>query len=237
MDKISENEHDPLGNATATTAAAVSADKDGMDMSVPDDTHHGYSPAHTHLKTYTAGEDNSRLANAAKELGLSMQQARQPRKQVRQRLNRKSSNSSDLLHATQQVVQHLFLDTSTEDARMRAIYSAHAAERERPFSYEEGDEGGTGGLFRTSLPEYQMTTVLEDGGEGGEGGAVDAHGVEVGGDIISACTGTCCCILPVVLYSIIVFVVLKENSALGNRSCFSLYLAVFCSLYYVQINS
>jgi len=34
-----------------------------------------YSPHATHLKTYTAGEDESRLQQAARELGL--QQARQ----------------------------------------------------------------------------------------------------------------------------------------------------------------
>jgi hypothetical protein len=174
MDKIPENDdtHDPLNGATN--------DKD--------DTH-GYSPAHTHLKTYTAGEDKSRLANAARELGLSMQQARQPRKQVRQLHASNRSHHSQLLHNTAAVVQHLFLDTSLEDARMRAIYSAHAARY-----YEDEDESdGYTGLFRTSLPEYLMTTVVEEqGGVEGEGGgpAVDAHGVEVGGDLVSACTGT-----------------------------------------------
>jgi hypothetical protein len=175
------NEHDPL-NSTVTSTPV----KDKSD-----DNTYGYSPAHTHLKTYTAGEDNSRLAAAAKELGLSMQQARQPRKQVRQRLQRTGNNS--MLHHTAQVVQHLFTDTSLEDARMRAIYSAHA---ERHFLYEGGGDGDGDEdslrLFRTTLPDYQMATVLEDGGGGdGEGGsAVDEHGVEVGGDLVSACTGT-----------------------------------------------
>jgi hypothetical protein len=173
------NDHDPLNNVTSTPL------KDKSD----ENTHGGYSPAHTHLKTYTAGEDNSRLAAAAKELGLSMQQARQPRKQVRQRLQRHNSNS--MLHNTAVAVQHLFTDTSLEDARMRAIYSAHA---ERHFLYEgDGgdDDSEAGRLFRTSLPEYQMATVLEDGGGDGEGGpAVDEHGVEIGGDLVSACTGT-----------------------------------------------
>jgi hypothetical protein len=181
MDNIPENEYDPLNSVTSTAV------KDKSDKKSKNDSTHGYSPAHTHLKTYTAGEDNSRLAAAAKELGLSMQQARQPRKQVRQRLNRTGSNS--MLHHTAQVVQHLFTDTSLEDARMRAIYSAHA---ERHFLYEGGDDD-VQGLFRTSLPEYQMATLIEEGGdgEGGGGGpAVDEHGVEVGGDLVSACTGT-----------------------------------------------
>jgi hypothetical protein len=130
------------------------------------------------------------LAAAAKELGLSMQQARQPRRQVRQRPHAsRNSSTTDLFHHTAAVVQHLFLDTSLEDARMRAIYSAHA---ERHFLYDEDVGDDYNGLFRTSLPEFGMTTVLEEGGEGGggEGLAVDAHGVEIGGDLVSACTGT-----------------------------------------------
>jgi hypothetical protein len=173
-------------------------DKDDHD----DDDTHGYSPAHTHMKTYTAGEDNSRLAKAAKELGLSMQQARQPRRQVRQQ-NKNSKTGGSLLNHTAAVVQHLFLDTSFEDARMRAIYSAHSAQQRYVMEEDEEDDDYTGtGIFhpRTSLPEYQMATVLEaeefagvgSGGDSdGEGGpSLDAHGVEVGGDLVSACTGT-----------------------------------------------
>jgi hypothetical protein len=158
------------------------------------DATHGYSPAHTHMKTYTAGEDNSRLANAAKELGLSMQQARQPRKQVRKPGG--STSGSMLNRRAAAVVQHLFLDTSFEDARMRAIYSAHSSSSRYGYDdVDDGEDDGYTGLFK-------MTTVLEDGGggdayggdgegdEGGSGAAVDAHGVEVGGDLVSACTGT-----------------------------------------------
>jgi hypothetical protein len=178
---IPENDPDDPLNGVSFAAVPTKGNDDNTDT-------HGYSPAHTHMKTYTAGEDNSRLANAAKELGLSMQQARQPRKQVRQ-LKAKSSGGLDgMLNHTAAVVQHLFLDTSFEDARMRAIYSAHSR------YVEEEDDDYTQGLFRTSLPEYQMATVLEEEGKVGdevEGGpAVDAHGVEVGGDLVSACTGT-----------------------------------------------
>lgn len=70
--------------------------------------------AAAHMQTYTAGEDSSRLAAAAKELGL--QQARQPRKQVRARQPRLLHNPADVLE--------LLLETTTEDARMRAIYTS-----------------------------------------------------------------------------------------------------------------
>jgi hypothetical protein len=188
MDRIPENkDHDDPLKSIPTTNTPVKDKSDNGNSNTRGYNKHDYnSPAaHSHLKTYTAGEDNSRLANAAKELGLSMQQARQPRKQVRQRLPRQLSHN--MLHHTAQVVQHLFTDTSLEDARMRAIYSAHA---ERHFLYQEGDEDSPT-LFRITEPEYQMATVLEDERGGEEGGpAVDEHGVEVGGDLVSACTGT-----------------------------------------------
>jgi hypothetical protein len=148
---------------------------------------HGYSPTHTHLKTYTAGEDHSRLAAAAKELGLSMQQARQPRKQVRQQLTTTES-TTQLLQQSAAVVQQFFTNTALEDARMRAIYSAHSAE-------EYGGEDylvSTGLVRRRSLPHtFVLGSVLEEEEEEeGGGGAVDEHGLQVGGGLVSACTGT-----------------------------------------------
>jgi len=74
-----------------------------------------------YMQTYTAGEDASRLKEAARELGL--QKARQPRKQVRTRFT--SLTWSDLL-----------LHQGTEDARIRSIYTPK-------HPGEEGD----GGLF------------------------------------------------------------------------------------------
>ncbi|GKY97740.1 hypothetical protein MPSEU_000732200 [Mayamaea pseudoterrestris] len=75
----------------------------------------------SHLKTYTAGEDDSRLAAAAKELGL--EKSRQPRPQVR-----KTTKSSRKRH---QLVLSILLDTGTEDAYMKSIISAHEESQDR----------------------------------------------------------------------------------------------------------
>lgn len=126
-----------------------------------------YSPANTHLKTYTAGEDKSRLAAAAKELGL--QQARKPRRQVRKKVKRQS-----LGFLNPQVV-NLLLDSSMEDARIRAIYSSHDRVQERDY------------LF-TSLPDYSMDLIMEEGTED-EDDEIDPHAHGVGGDLVSAVLG------------------------------------------------
>lgn len=72
-----------------------------------------YSPANTHLKTYTAGEDNSRLADMAKEFGLEKQ--RNPRKQVRAKAKPNLSKN----------VWNIVLDPSFMDVRMRAVWTSH----------------------------------------------------------------------------------------------------------------
>lgn len=69
------------------------------------------SPNALHLKTYTAGEDRSRLAAVARELGL--QQARDPRPQVRKRTPFLLRND----WAT------IVWNTATEDARIRSVYT------------------------------------------------------------------------------------------------------------------
>lgn len=73
-----------------------------------------YSPAETHVKTYTAGEDGSRLALAAKEFGLQKQRA--PRKQVRAKTKPKDIPKN---------VINILLDPSFLDARMRAVWTSH----------------------------------------------------------------------------------------------------------------
>lgn len=72
-----------------------------------------YSPTNTHLKTYTAGEDGSRLQQAAQALGLAQQ--RNPRKQVR-KVHGYDSNPVVLSR-----IWNTLLDTGTEAARMHAV--------------------------------------------------------------------------------------------------------------------
>jgi len=123
------------------------------------------SPGMAHMKTYTAGEDKSRLQAAAKELGLA--EARKPRRQVRKE---QSTHHLNFPH-----VFHVLLASSTEDARMRAIYSSHArmTEEERR-------------LYHSSLPGWVMDTVVEEAGY--EAPLDDGHG-PIGGDLFSAVLG------------------------------------------------
>jgi solute carrier family 36 (proton-coupled amino acid transporter) len=76
-----------------------------------------------HLKSYTAGEDNSRLAAMAKELGLERQ--RQPRNQVRRHRRRRPDDRLLTSTSTFLGVSRWVRDPTTEDARMRAIYTSH----------------------------------------------------------------------------------------------------------------
>ena len=88
-----------------------------------DDAAIGLCTSYDGVQTYTAGEDGSRLAAAAKELGL--QQSRRPRRPVRQpQRSRHVRRWNDPAS-----VFHLLLETGTADARMRAIYSLHTVER------------------------------------------------------------------------------------------------------------
>jgi hypothetical protein len=130
---------------------------------VPQDS----SPAGTHMKTYTAGEDAGRLKAAAKELGLA--QARKPRRQVRK------EKRLSALHLPQ--VLHVLLDSSTEDARMMAIYSSH-----QRLTDEERR------MFHVSLPGHAMDTLVEEGEDEEEGFIDDGHG-PIGGDLVSAVLG------------------------------------------------
>ena len=114
-----------------------------------------------HLKTYTAGEDGSRLAELAREFGLARQ--RQPRKQVRERV------PIPLVSLTERVFQYA-ADPSFGDVRMRAIYTSH-------FQLPEDEEGRR----LLSRPSW-----MEDEEEGEE---IDPHAHGVGGDLVSAVLG------------------------------------------------
>ena len=139
-----------------------------------------------HLKTYTAGEDGSRLADMAKEFGLQNQ--RQPRKQVR-------APAPPARRRRVAVLRKLVFDATTEDARMRAVYTP----RRRGPSWHDGqfndafmrllegpdDDEDNEGAF----PRFRM-----DGQDGDEsmqagGGMVDPHTEGIGGDLPAAILG------------------------------------------------
>ena len=118
----------------------------------------------SHMKTYTAGEDKSRLQAAAKELGLAANEARKPRRQVRRERSQK-------LHHLPHVV-NVLLASSTEDARMRAIYSSHARESEQDRMYRQ-----SWWTLDASVAMEEEPEIIDDG-----------HG-PIGGDLVAAVLG------------------------------------------------
>lgn len=128
-----------------------------------------------HLKTYTAGEDNSRLAAMAKELGL--QQQRQPRKQVRTVIAPTASIGT--------TISRFVRDPTTEDARMRAVYTSHTRLE------EDDDLMGTAALLgrmRASWAAQDFDDELMDGNNDEET-AEDPHAAGLGGSLTSAILG------------------------------------------------
>lgn len=162
----------PLAALTVTIARAVcnmNGNKDPLrwPSSAGRASNSDSSPGVAHMKTYTAGEDKSRLQQVAKELGLA--EARKPRRQVR----KQSSNH----HLSLPHMVHVLLAPSTEDARMRAVYSSHqrmTEEDRQIFHYQ-------------SLPGWAMDTLIEEE-EGLPGVIDDGHG-PIGGDLVSAVLG------------------------------------------------
>jgi proton-coupled amino acid transporter len=116
-------------------------------------------PPPVHLKTYTAGEDKSRLAAAAKELGLH--KARQPRQQVRHR--------TPGIVGTAAHWQRMMLDTVAEDARIRSVYTSHQDYDHNFFVSREWSE-------REDFDDKELMAELE------------AHGV-TGGNLTAAVLG------------------------------------------------
>lgn len=84
-----------------------------------------YQSPGIHMKTYTAGEDGSRLQQMAKEFGLANQ--RQPRQQVRKRV------PTPLQTFTGRVIKY-GLDPGFADVRMRAVYTSHG---QLPEEYDD----------------------------------------------------------------------------------------------------
>jgi len=110
-----------------------------------------YSPAGTHLKTYTAGEDGSRLADMAKEFGLEKQ--RNPRKQVRAKAKPNIRKN----------VLNILYDPSFMDARLRSVWTSHGL-------LEEEDQEQM--AFYEQLQEYWEHPPEEDPHAQGLGGSL-----------------------------------------------------------------
>jgi len=123
-----------------------------------------YGSSGMHLKTYTAGEDNSRLKEMAKQFGLENQ--RLPRNQVRARVNAPLSVLTGFYYER-------LLDPGFADVRMRAVFSAHS---QRSID----DEGK---MLMGRLPSWKE----DEAAEALE--AEDPHAHGLGGDMTSAVLG------------------------------------------------
>ena len=142
----------------------------------------GGSNVGSHLKTYTAGEDGSRLANAAKEFGLANQ--RKPRKQVRDRSKKRPS----ILATFPRRVFDTMFDPTMEDIRMRSVYTSHG---EIPHPDADDDDF----LIVERMPSW--LGEIDDFGdervsldaEGGDVDFDDHHGGGIGGSLFSAVLG------------------------------------------------
>jgi len=114
-----------------------------------------------HMQTYTAGEDNNRLAEMAKEFGL--QQHRQPRRQVRQRMNDPLSSLTEFFHER-------FLHHEFANVRLRSVFTL----RHHPDDDDEGRE------LMGRPPRWQ---------EDAPKGEVKDNHLPPGGDLTSAVLG------------------------------------------------
>lgn len=142
------------------------------------------APNYSHLKTYTAGEDGSRLAEMAKQFGLENQ--RNPRKQVRDETkssHRRQGSFSDyasMLSSTGKKVMNLMLvDTAAEVARMRAVYTLGVPRRAGSFS-EYGSDTRRHNRRGSTMPEWLEQIEHEE---------EDLHAHGIGGDLTSAVVG------------------------------------------------
>ena len=177
---------DPLLTTTTTTTAAAPINADNStNVNVVDndnDNDDNYSPLTSHLKTYTAGEDKSRLAAAAKALGL--QQARQPRRQVRNNSRRHYHHHRRQYSSSLLMVPAVLLDTAMEDARIRSIYSSHLDLENDALDHDF--------FVSAEWGYYAAAAALGGIEEEEEEEAVDeeaaAHGV-AGGDLVAAVLG------------------------------------------------
>lgn len=137
----------------------------------------------SHLHTYTAGEDGSRLAEMAKQFGL--EHRRKPRKQVRDDTTAVRRRRAQF--TKRQKVRHYLQDHSMEVARMRANY---ARQRHSPsdlhtsavglIAAASGERKGSPVLFASDVPEWLEAIEWEE---------EDLHAMGVGGDLTSSVLG------------------------------------------------
>lgn len=121
----------------------------------------GYNQS-SHMQTYTAGEDSSRLAEMAKEFGLARQ--RQTRQNVRERV-------PVPLSMLNKFVYERLLDPGFEDIRMRSIYTSHG---------ELDDDDDERRQLLGRRPSWKEDGVEEE---------QDPHAHSMGGDLTSAVLG------------------------------------------------
>ncbi|CAB9526066.1 Vacuolar amino acid transporter 3 [Seminavis robusta] len=146
-------------------------------------------PNAAHLKTYTAGEDEGRLAEMAKEFGLAHQ--RQPKKQVRDETkrghHRRGSSGLDMLlgETGKKWVNILVQDSSVEVARMRAVYSLGYPRRAGSFS----EYGATSSDRSIPSSHRRRGSLMPEWLEQIEYEEEDLHAHGVGGDLTSAVLG------------------------------------------------
>lgn len=127
------------------------------------------APLACHMQTYTAGEDDSRLAEMAREFGLQHQ--RKPRNQVRERVNIP-------LHRLRTFWNLRILDPEFANIRLRSVYtSSHGA-----FDYDQESEELMG------RPPNWLEDRLDEEEPSTQGGG-DPHAQGLGGDLPSAVLG------------------------------------------------
>jgi hypothetical protein len=139
------------------------------------------------LKTYTAGEDGSRLAEMAKEFGLQNQ--RQPRKQVRPETTPTHPHVvvEPATVTARQRVTNIIQDHSIEVARMRAVYSRQRHDHRTTDLHLE--DVGVLDMTTTGGPPQQWDSDAPDWLERIEQEEEDLHAHGVGGDLTSAVLG------------------------------------------------
>mmetsp|Transcript_24986 Transcript_24986/g.58630 ORF Transcript_24986/g.58630 Transcript_24986/m.58630 type:complete len:546 (-) Transcript_24986:76-1713(-) len=120
------------------------------------------STSNLHMRTYTAGEDNKRLAEMAKEFGL--EHHRQPRRQVRERVNAP-------LHSLTEIFHERFLHHEFANVRLRSIFTTR----------HNRDDDHEGRELMGQPPRWQEDTPDED--------VHDVHELPKGGDLTSAVLG------------------------------------------------
>mmetsp|Transcript_9228 Transcript_9228/g.15274 ORF Transcript_9228/g.15274 Transcript_9228/m.15274 type:complete len:652 (-) Transcript_9228:1303-3258(-) len=174
--------------------------------------HHQTHPSQ--MTTYTAGEDSGRLATLAKEFGLSHNQARPPRPQIRSRyVPEYTLDKLNLSRLTKQLYGRMrSFDWKFEDLRLNAFMGTpHEGDDDDDYDDVSGMEGEEGELLvvsERSLSEGLLLTRLPSLEENDEASEVmmeenvsaqkpplpkpsleDPHAAGLGGSLSSATLG------------------------------------------------